>query len=333
MDRGRAVELVRAIVKESRSENLTFMAGSIAYHAFVSLLPLLVLVVVALESVGGSGLSELVLGIVQGALTEEGRNLIVDAARREARLSGVSVLGLAVLVWATLRIFRSFDQAFSDIYETERRNSILDQLVDGVVVFGAVAAAVVLTALVRTQLTFGAGFGGTAFKTAFVVTGLALALLPMYYVFPDADVRVVEVLPGTAVAAVGVTTLEALFRVYVEFSSTAESYGLVGAIVVLVTWLYFNGLVLLLGAVVNAVLTNRTRDVVIEPVLGDYRVGLAEGTGDGGVPTALADLEATADGAGSVTLTVDGREVTLPSSASVSVEGDPGSEGEVVIRW
>jgi membrane protein len=103
--------------------------------------------------------------------------------------------------------------------------------------------------------------------------------------------------------------------------------------VVLVTWLYFNGLVLLFGAVVNAVLTNRTRDVVIEPVLGDYRAGLADGTDDGAAPTAIADLEATADGAGSVTLTVDGREVTLPSSASVSVEGDPGSEGEVRIRW
>jgi membrane protein len=322
MDTGRAVELVKAVVKESRAENVTFMAGSIAYHAFVSLLPLLVLVVVALESVGGSALSEAVLGIVQGAFREEGRDLIVDAARREARLSGASVLGLAVLVWATLRIFRSFDQAFSDIYETERRNTLVDQVVDGVLVFGVVAAAVVATALVRTQLSFGSGFAGATLNTGFVVVALTVALLPMYYVFPDADIRVVEAVPGTVFAAVGVTTLEALFRVYVEFSSTAESYGLVGAVVVLVTWLYFNGLVILLGAVVNAVLTNRTADVVLEPVLGDYRVGLNPGEED--VSTRLRAVEAAVEGAETVTVTVDGDEVTLPAPAAVEVDAEEG---------
>lgn len=35
----RIVEVLQAIVYEARTEKLTFMAGSIAYHAFVSLLP------------------------------------------------------------------------------------------------------------------------------------------------------------------------------------------------------------------------------------------------------------------------------------------------------
>jgi membrane protein len=332
MNRGRVVEVLKGIVEESRDENLTFMAGSIAYHAFVSLLPLLVLVLLALESVGGSALAELVLGIVQGAFTSEGRDLIVDAVRQGSEFSGASVVGVAVLVWATLRIFRSFDQAFSDIYETERRNTILDQFVDGVVVFGAVATAVVVTALVRTQLSFEFGAGGAVLQTAFVLVALTLALFPMYYVFPDADHGAVGAVPGTVVAAVGVTTLEALFRVYVELSSTSESYGLVGAIVVLVTWVYFNGFVILLGAVVNAVMTNRTRDVVIEPVIGDYRVGLDSET-DEEIAIRLEDLEDALEGAEAVTVVVDDREVVLPVPETVTVERDPERELGLEFEW
>lgn len=90
----------------------------------------------------------------------------------------------------------------------------------------------------------------------------------------------------------------------------------------LVTWLYFNGLVILLGAVVNAVLTNRTADVVLEPVIGDYRVGLAPDGRD--VSVQLAEIEAAMEGAEAVTITVDGREVTLPGAAAVEVDAEEG---------
>ncbi len=38
--RARTEEVLRALVHEIRAERLTFMAGSIAYHAFLSILPL-----------------------------------------------------------------------------------------------------------------------------------------------------------------------------------------------------------------------------------------------------------------------------------------------------
>ncbi|EMA54212.1 hypothetical protein C450_06762, partial [Halococcus salifodinae DSM 8989] len=48
----RPISIVRAIVHELRTEKVTFMAGSIAYHAFVSMLPLLVLVLTIISTVG-----------------------------------------------------------------------------------------------------------------------------------------------------------------------------------------------------------------------------------------------------------------------------------------
>jgi membrane protein len=330
----RAWEVLAAVYREVRTENLTFMAGSIAYHAFVSLLPLLVLLLVALESVGGGTLTEAVLLTVEAVFSPSGRDLVVDTVRRAATVSGTSVVGVAVLVWATLRIFRGFDQAFSDIYETERTNDFLDQVRDGALVLAVAAAAVGAAAGVRTVLVFGPGPVGTALQTGFVVAALTAALFPMYYVFPDVDLRVVEVLPGTVLAAVGLTALESLFRVYVALSSTGETYGVIGSVVVLVTWLYFNGLVLLLGVVVNAVLTNRTADVAIEPVIGDYRVGLAvEDRPDrDAMAERLSGVEASAESGEVVSVLVDGRRVRVPPPEAVVVEDD-GETVWMTLEW
>ncbi|PSQ38966.1 hypothetical protein BRD10_03530, partial [Halobacteriales archaeon SW_12_71_31] len=234
----------------------------------------LVLVLLVLRQVGGESLSAVLLSVVEGALTPTGRGLFIETVESGPRLSGTSALGVVVLTWAMLRIFRGMDQAFSAVYDTGATNTMADQILDGLVVFGAVTAAVVGAGLLRTTVTLGDGVLGTTLTTLFVIVALSVALYPLYFVFPDIDLPPVEALPGTLAAAVGLTALESLFRVYVQVSSAGERYGVVGGIVLVLAWLYFNGVVVLLGAVLNAVLTNRSADVTVEPVIGDHRAGL-----------------------------------------------------------
>lgn len=93
----------------------------------------------------------------------------------------------------------------------------------------------------------------------------------MYYVFLDTDVTVRGIVPGVLVAAIGLTAFQAAFRLYTQVKSPESS--VVAGILILLTWLYFSGLVVLLGAVCNAVLSNRSRDVSIEPVIGGIDSG------------------------------------------------------------
>ncbi|MFC6765603.1 hypothetical protein [Natrinema soli] len=65
----RAVTVLRAIVHEIRVERITFMAGSIAYHAFVSLLPLLLVLLTAVSAVGGQQLEVALVSVTQAAFT------------------------------------------------------------------------------------------------------------------------------------------------------------------------------------------------------------------------------------------------------------------------
>ena len=353
--------MLRALYVETRAENVTFLAGSVAYHAFVSLLPLLVLVLLVLRQVGGESLSAVLLSVVEGALTPTGRGLFIETVEGGPRLSGTSALGVAVLTWAMLRIFRGMDQAFSAVYDTGAANTLANQILDGLVVFGAVTAAVVVAGLLRTAVTLGDGVLGTTLTTLFVIVALSVALYPLYFVFPDMDLPPVEALPGTLAAAVGLTVLESLFRVYVQVSSAGERYGIVGGIVLVLAWLYFNGVVVLLGAVLNAVLTNRSADVTVEPVIGDHRAGLDTPSGSeeattveiavGGdsatdesldrhavdrpeaVTGALGPLAGRIEDSDSLTVVTDEAATALPPPSGLDAADDSEEPAELRLWW
>jgi len=306
----RATAVGRAVVHEVRTERITFMAGSIAYHAFVSILPLLLLVLSALSVVGQAGLERGIIELARAALTPGAADALVEELQSAS--TSVSLLGLFVLVWGTLRIFRGLDTAFSDIYESSAENTLLDQFADGLVVFVCVAAAIVVAALLRSTVRFGGATGWVVGRLVLVV-GLALALFPMYVVFPDEpDMPAREAVPGVTFAAVGLAVFETVFRFYVRFRGDAGSGDVLAGVLVFMTWLYFSGLVVLVGVAINAVLSNRSQDVNIRPVIGGVPRDAAGAAGD-----ARPDIDADA-----LRSTVRGLRKTLPAAESVTVTAD-----------
>jgi membrane protein len=149
----------------------------------------------------------------------------------------------------------------------------------------------------------------------------------MFYVFPDSDVSVVEVLPGVVVASVGLTLFASLFRLYLTVSGRGEDGGqsIVAAVVLLLTWLYFSSLVLLLGVAVNAVLSNRSRDVSIDPVVGGVARGERRTLATR--EELVAELEELAERLDADPETfvalVDDEEVSLHPPQSLTVDSDP----------
>jgi membrane protein len=252
----------RDVVSVARDENMTFMAGGLAYYAFVSLVPLGALLFLALAAVGDESFAERVLRLTGSMLSPSASGLlrshIVGGA--VSGTVGASVVGLVTLLWSSLKLFRGLDTAFSEVYETAGDDSFLGTLTDGVVALVTVPVALCVVVVVTTLLSVGVLDGVRLMAPVTLVGGLMFAFLPLYYVFPDADVSVREVLPGVAVAAVGWVALQQLFHVYVVLAGSSTG-GVVGAVVLFLTWLYFAGVVLLLGGVVNAVHGGHRREL------------------------------------------------------------------------
>lgn len=255
----RSVATVRSFVDAASETQITFLAAAIAYYAFVSVVPLAIVGLAVASAVGGEAFAERILSTVRGILTPNATDVLGQELLSAEGRGGATLVGVLVFLWSGLRVFRSLDIAFSRIYSANR-SSLLNQVVDGLVVFLAMAAGIVFTVGMAAWLPLAdlpyAGF----FGPIGVAIVLPIVFYPLYYVFPDVDVSPVEVIPGAVVAGGGWTVLATAFSVYVNVGGGASIYGVLGGVLLLLTWFYLGGLLVLAGAVLNAVLAGRFED-------------------------------------------------------------------------
>lgn len=255
----RATTVIRDVVSLYRDRDIPFLAGSVAYAAFVSLLPLVLLLLIVAAALGGDAFRQYVLASIQQYLTPSAQSVVAQSLSGAAGQLGFSIFGIVALVWSALKVFRTLDTAFTELYGQAQEESILDQVRDGLVVVGAMAVAAVTMVAVGTVFALASSFSLASDATLLVrvlsvvalVVGLTGAFLPMYYVFPDVDVSFRDAVPGALVAAVGWTLLQGIFQLYVSLTGGASVYGAIGGIILVLTWLYFGAIVVLVGTATN----------------------------------------------------------------------------------
>jgi membrane protein len=92
------------------------------------------------------------------------------------------------------------------------------------------------------------------------VLALFLAFALIYYLAPNVTERFHFLSPGSFVGVVLVTLATLGFSLYAtHFANYDATYGSIGAVILLMFWLYIAGLVILLGAVINVVLRGYRR--------------------------------------------------------------------------
>lgn len=253
-----ALDFGKRVASDFSEKNVSFMAAAIAYHAFISLAPMLLLLFLLFTAVGvgvENDVFRAAIAWLPGPIAE----VVTALLQGGGNGAGASIIGLLVLVWGSLKIFRGLDTAFSEIYESVDTNSLVDKFRDGVIVL--LALTVALVAMVGSSIVLGALTQSIPFSEwltpVALLAGLVVAFFPIYYVFPDVEVGARDVLPGVVVAAVGWGALQGLFQLYLSVADPSAG-NFFGGIIVVVTYLYFSALVLLLGAVVNAVIGNHS---------------------------------------------------------------------------
>lgn len=252
-----AASTVRAVVALARRQNLTYVAAGIAYYALVSFVPLLLLVVAASSVVGGEPLTDRVIALIGRQLSSSGQRAVAGMLTATAGRRTASVVGVVALAWSALRVFRGLDHGVREIYRDSPDRSLLEGFRNGIVVGAGLVLAV--TAVVSLDLvlpTVPVPFVGDLRRLVLGAV-LAVVFVPVYYVLSPVRTSVRAVVPGAVVAAVGWVVLQIAFRLYAASAGQYGAYGVLGALLLFVTWLYFASVVVLLGAAVNAVRQGR----------------------------------------------------------------------------
>ena len=88
-----------------------------------------------------------------------------------------------------------------------------------------------------------------------------LAVEALYFLAPNVKQRFLATLPGAALAVGSWIGLSYLLGVYFrQFANFNKTYGTLGAAIALVTWLYWTGFAMLVGAELNAELAKKSKE-------------------------------------------------------------------------
>ncbi|SFS43723.1 YihY/virulence factor BrkB family protein [Halostagnicola kamekurae] len=260
IDHRRLLEVGRRAVFLARTEQLTLLAAGVAYYAFVSLVPLMLLALGVAATIGGQQLAGYVTTAADDVLTPPAQRLLAETITDETGRQSATVVGALGLLWGSSRVFRGLDRAFSEVYGTASSKSLVDTFWDVLIVSAAVMGGLIGITVAEIVLAFVPIVGGALIGPVLVLAGLFAAFLPMFVVFPGVDVDLREAIPGTVVASVGWFLLSRIFSVYADFVDEYAIYGALGAVLLVLVWLYVGSIVVVFGAVVNAVLAGRDTD-------------------------------------------------------------------------
>ena len=249
---------------------LSDRAAALAYFGFLSLFPALIVAIAVLALVGDY--PETYLAIID-ALRDAAPGTAVDAidsALREVLRGGgaTRLLGIGLLFsfvtasGATGAAIRALETINGTRERATFVRSNLTRLwltLALMTLFLIAFAALVLAGPLFGSIAEGAGLGDagrTAVSLSRYPAGLCALLgatLLLYTRAPaGAPRRLTDHLPGALLAALVWVLASAGFSLYVaEFGSYDAAYGSVGAVIVLLVWIYVSAVALLLGALVN----------------------------------------------------------------------------------
>ncbi len=254
------LEVARRVLRVARDEQLTLLAAGVAFYAFVSLVPMALLGLALATFVGGQEFATFVTDALSEALTPDAQELLADALTAETGRGGATIVGAIGLSWAGTRVLRGLDRAFSEVYGTVAAKSLAGHVRDWTAVLVTITFGLVALGGIETVIGAAATSVMALVGPVFLFVTLLVAFLPMYIVFPDAGVTAGEALPGAALAAGGWMLLARTFSVYTDVATTYALYGALGGVFLVLTWLYVGAVVVVLGAVFNAVLADRDLD-------------------------------------------------------------------------
>jgi membrane protein len=251
--------------KKAYTDGLTGLAGMVAYNLLLSLLPLTLLALFIFGQVIQSPeVEQSVIRDVQQLLpaTSEGT---INRLLREIRQSSTSI-GIAALltsIWIGASFWGAVDTAFCRIYCSPCRSWVqqkrfaLGMLVVVLLLFAAtvaVPAAQGLVARGADDLPFGLSASGAvyAFTLAASVVILFGVLALIYRVVPNTRVPWRAIWPGALGATVAIGIIDATFPLYLQGSVLTTFGGTYVFVLIVLVWFYAVALILLAGAVINA---------------------------------------------------------------------------------
>ena len=268
LGRGDWITVLKAVYAQIGVDRVTSVAGGITFFGLLSLFPALTALVSIYGLVAEPGTISEHLDLLQSFLPSGALDIIRDqvasiTSSPETALSLAGIAGLLIAFYSANGGMKALLSALNvAFFQSETRGFLrlnmvsaaftLAGLVMIVLMLGIIAVIPILLEMLPLTKTTETWVSMIRWPIMFGM--LILALAALYRWGPAApDSRWRWVSPGAVVAAIGLVVTSILFSWYAaNFADYNETYGSLGAVIALMTWLWFASTVVLVGAELNS---------------------------------------------------------------------------------
>ncbi|MHA8138126.1 YihY/virulence factor BrkB family protein [Lactobacillaceae bacterium Scapto_B20] len=256
--------MFNVFMKHYKNANVSDSAVVVAFYLLLSIFPILIILgsVLSFANISSMDILNYLHPLLPPQINQTLSPIIVTALNGDGKQLS---LGIVITVWSASRAIaalkRTVDSAYGII---NQRGAMLTRAISFLWML------LIIIAMVAALVFF--NFSNSVFLSFFhvpqivftfvgairipVTMGIMFILLTfMYYIIPAAATKFRYVWAGSLTVTIGLLLLSQGFSIYLQyFAKGFSTYKALGTFIMLMFWLYFVGILVLIGAVINATL-------------------------------------------------------------------------------
>jgi membrane protein len=265
--------LLKLLWHRIEEDDIPGLSAQLAYYFLLSLFPLLIVLFTLLPYFPIP--HQDMLGVIRDFAPVEAMDLIEKNVNNimDQRNGGLLSFGIIGTIWSASNGINAIVKAFNKAYNVkESRSFIVSRGMAILLTFGMILVlilAIVLPVFGRqiglflfSQLGYTSEFIKVWNTLSWLVSAIILFLIftGLYWIAPNVKLKCRSAFPGAVFATVGWIISSIGLTFYVgNISNYSLTYGSIGAIIVLMIWLYISAFIIILGGEINAFYSEKYR--------------------------------------------------------------------------
>ena len=228
-----------------KNDDIFALAAQLAYYLILSFFPFLIFL---LTLIGFSNLDSMeVLGALRAMLPTSAFELIYNVIIEVIEKQNTGLLGASLLlvVWSASSAFRAVIKGINKAYGLNENRSFIKRAF----------IAIICTFSPHPIIVYRIW---NFLRYILVIFMMILIFASIYRYTPSKRLKWKEVFPGAIACTVGWLVVSLGFSFYINnFSNYSKIYGGLGAVIILITWLYLTSIILITGGEINSIIVIR----------------------------------------------------------------------------
>ena len=261
------LNLLTNLMTKTRKDDVFALASQLAYYLVLSFFPfmLFLMTLVGFSKLSSNEILEGLSVMLPKSVLELTQSTIREVFdNQHTGLLGISIL---LMIWTSSSAFKAVIKSVNKAYNFKEDRSFIKLSIISILGILALASIIILA---LGMLVFGNVIGDylnntqslykiiiilwNIFRYAFIFIVMIFIFVIIYIFAPAKKLTWKEVIPGAIFSTLGWVLVSFGFSFYIDnFSNYSRLYGSLGAVFILMTWLFIISIIFILGVEINFV--------------------------------------------------------------------------------